>query len=97
MNLVKSTDPDIILMSETKLDKHILSSEFTPHGYKGFRKDRNTNGGGVMIMTRDSYIAEEVEISECTGEFIWIKIQLKGEHPLYVSSFYRQPSDHSTD
>ena len=48
-------------------------------------------------MIRDSYIAEEVEISECSGEVIWVKIQLKGENPLYVSSVYRQPSDHSTD
>ena len=50
-----------------------------------------------MVMIRDSYIAEEVEISECSGEVIWVKIQLKGENPLYVSSVYRQPSDHSTD
>ena len=33
ISLVRDTDPDIILMSETKLDKHILSSEFLPLGY----------------------------------------------------------------
>ena len=38
-------------------------------------------GGGVMVMIRDSYIAEEVEISEWSGEVIWVKIQLKGETP----------------
>ena len=96
-NLVCTTIPDIILLNETKLDKDILSSEFTPPGYKGFRKDRNRHGGEVMIMLRDSLVAEEVEISDCSCEAIWVKIQLKGNHPLYVSSASRTPSDNITD
>ena len=97
INLVDSTEPDVILMSETKLKSTILSSEFTPPGYKCFRKDRNSRGGGVLVMLKDHFIAEEVDISEDTGEVIWVKIKLKGEHPLYVSSFYRSPSVHSTE
>ena len=31
-----------------------------------------------MVMIRDSYVAEEVEISECSGEVIRVQIQLKG-------------------
>ena len=50
-----------------------------------------------MIMLRDSLVAEEVEISDCSCEAIWVKIQLKGNHPLYVSSAYRTPSDNTTD
>ena len=50
-----------------------------------------------MIMLRDSLVAEEVEISDCSCEAIWVKIQLKGKHPLYVSSAYRTPSDNTTD
>ena len=74
-NIVCTTIPDI----------------FTPPGYKGFRKDRNRHGGGVMIMLRDFLVAEEVEISDCLCEAIWVKIQL------YVSSVYRTPSDNTTD
>ena len=91
------TIPDIILLCETKLDKDILSSEFTPPGYKGFRKDRNRHGGAVMIIWGDSLVAEEVEISHCLFEAIWVKIQIKGKHPLHVSSAYRTPSDNTTD
>ena len=50
-----------------------------------------------MIMLRDSLVAEEVEISDCSCEAIWVKIQLKGNHPLYVSSAYRTPSENTTD
>ena len=75
-NLVNTTDPDIIIMSETKLNPSIGSSEFLPPGYKGFRKDRATEdgGGGVMIVTKDSFIVEEVEISDIKCETSWIKI-----------------------
>ena len=96
-NLVFTTIPDIILLCETKLDKDIPSSEFTPSGYKGVCKDRNRHGGGVTIMLRDSLVAEEVEINDCLCEAIWVKIQLKGKHPSYVSSAYRTPSDNTTD
>ena len=73
-------------------------SEFLPPGYKGFRKDRaiEDGGGGVMIVTKDSFIVEEVEISDIKCETSWIKIWLKNKNLLYVGSFYRQPSDHTT-
>ena len=41
-------------MTETKLD--IFSSGLLPKRYVGeFRRDRNLNGGGVMIVTKDCY------------------------------------------
>ena len=47
-------DPDLMLIMETKLDSSIFSSELLPKGYVGeFRMDRNLNGGGVMIVTKD--------------------------------------------
>ena len=40
-------DPDLMLITETKLDSSIFSSELLPKGYVGeFRRDRNLNGGG---------------------------------------------------
>ena len=44
-------DPDLMLITETKLDSSIFSSELLPKGYVGeFRRDRNLNGGGAMIQ-----------------------------------------------
>ena len=49
-------DPDLILITETKLDSSIFVSELLPKDCVGeFRKDRNLNGGGVMIVTKDYY------------------------------------------
>ena len=49
-------DPDLMLIMETKLDSSIFSSELLPKGSVGeFRRDRNLNGGGVMIVTKDCY------------------------------------------
>ena len=49
-------DPDLMLITETKLDCSIFSSELLPKGYVGeFRRDRNLNGGGVIIVTTDCY------------------------------------------
>ena len=36
--------PDIVTISETKIDKTIYSSEFLPKNYVPFRKDRNIHG-----------------------------------------------------
>ena len=49
-------DPDLMLIMETKLDSSIFSSELLPKGYLGeFRRDRNLNGGGVIIVTKYYY------------------------------------------
>ena len=46
-------DPDLMLITETKLDSSIFSSKLLPKGYVGeFTRDRNLNGGEVMIVTK---------------------------------------------
>ena len=44
---------DIIAVTETLLDSNIDDSEFAPHSYSVFRRDRNRHGGGVMIFVRN--------------------------------------------
>ena len=84
-------------MCETKLDKNVKSSEFLPSNYNGcIRKDRTNNGGGVMIALKSNYIVDEVELSaDC--KIVWAKLTLKNNHPMYIGSFYRPPSDTNTD
>ena len=94
-NLVSYTDQDILFFTETKLNE-VSTSEFLPANYKGFRKDRTSAGGGVMIAIKDNLVAEEVDMVEVSAEVIWVKIILKNCNPLYVGSFYRQPSQRST-
>ena len=93
--LVSYTSPDVLFLCETKIDDKISNSEFIPPGYKGFRKDRNRDGGGVMVMVKDCYQATSVPMEDVSGEVCWVKVETD-DNPLYVGSFYRTPSDKST-
>jgi hypothetical protein len=53
-NLIDSTNPDIIVGTETS------NSQIFPSGYNIFRKDRNCGGGGVLIAVKDIFIATSV-------------------------------------
>jgi hypothetical protein len=47
---ILSVKPDIIIGTETWLDKDIRDSEICPRGYVLHRKDRtNKTGGGVLL------------------------------------------------
>ena len=88
-------NPDLMLITETKLDSSIFSSELLPKGYVcEFRKDRNFNGGGVMIVTKDCYTITDLVLQTATQnetELVWATITLKDHSELVVGSFYRPP------
>ena len=89
-------DPDLMVITETKLDSSIFSSELLPKGYVGeFRRDRNLNGGGALIVTKDCYTITDLELHTVTQnetELVWATITLKDNSKLVVVSFYRPPN-----
>ena len=86
-------DPDLMLISETKLSPDILNGEFVPEGYMGrFRKDRKRGAGGVMIISKDCYKIVDADITvQNKNESVWAIITLKDLSKLVVGSFYRPP------
>ena len=86
-------DPDLMLISETKLSPDILNGEFVPEGYMGrFRKDRKRGAGGVMIISKDCYKIVDSDITvQNENESVWAIITLKDLSKLVVGSFYRPP------
>ena len=88
--------PDLMLITETKLDSSIFSSELLPKGYLGeFRRDRNLNGGRVMIVTKDCYTITDLILQTATQketEPVWATITLKDHSKLVVGSFYQPPN-----
>ena len=40
-------------MSETNIDDSFPNSQFFAEGYRMFRKDRNKNGGGIILYIND--------------------------------------------
>ena len=99
--LLSYVKPDAVILTETKLNKDILTSEVFPSelGYTVYRKDRsNEGGGGVALLIRSCYPSTEVTLPDmCSGsEIIWVEIALRNHKKLLVSSFYRRPNDHTT-
>ena len=91
--LCDTTNPDIIIIAETKIDSSVSTSEFLPKSHTAFRKDRTYHGGGVLVAVRNTFTAEEVCIECESTEFICVKVTLRNLNPLYVAAFYRPPQD----
>ena len=72
-------DPDLVLITETKLNSSIFSSELLPKDYVGeFRRDRN--GGWVKIVTKYCYTITDLVLqtaSQNETELVWATITLK--------------------
>ena len=53
---------DILVIGETKLDESFPANQFRINGFKKpYRKDRNTNGGGVMIYVREDIPSQKLK------------------------------------
>ncbi len=91
-----NVDPDIMIVSETKLDSSVYSAEFLPSHYSAHRLDRNIHGGGVMVAVKNNLIVEDVRLEQVDCEFITVRISIQNASPLYVAAYYRPP-DESVD
>ena len=91
-NLTEYTDPDVIMMTETKLDSSINAAEFLPEGYQvGARKDRNRSGGGVMLAFKSCYNVETIELNDVEAETLWASVSTTDNKKIVTGVFYRQP------
>jgi hypothetical protein len=87
-NLIDSTKPDVIMGTETWLDPTITDSQIFPPNYKVFRKDRNLNGGGVLIAVKTDYLCDPITDLDTDCEIVWSKLQLVGLNDLYLCTYY---------
>lgn len=62
LDLLTSSETDIIIGTETWLNNTIYSSEIIPTGqYDEYRNDRDkSRGGGVLIAVRKTLISSEI-------------------------------------
>ena len=86
--IIDSAKPDIILGTETWLDKDTSSHEFFPSElFNVYRSDRKPNKnnqsyGGVLIAINKEFISTEINMS--------------GSKNLLIGAYYRPPSDKET-
>ena len=80
-----------MLITETKLDSSIFSSELLPQGYVGeFRRDLNLNGRGVMIIGHTITDLVLPTASQNETELVWATITLK-DHSKFVVGYFTGP------
>ena len=91
--LVHRTDPDVLILSESWLKKHIDDSVIALSGYNLFRIDRAKRGGGVVIYAKTVFSVSILESITRPNyyEFLALKIQL-GPSPVVIVGVYRPPS-----
>jgi hypothetical protein len=92
LELLSSSNPDIVFGCETWLKPEIMDSEIVPPEYRLFRKDRKDGYGGTLLAIRQSLVAEEMEITNSSLELSCAKINLVRNHPLVVCCAYRPPN-----
>ena len=86
--LLGSSNPDIIIASETWLTPAIQNSKVIPENYQVYRTDRADGYGGVLIGIKDDIIADKLEIDH-QNELVAVKITTVRKNPLIIISAYR--------
>ena len=86
---LSENSPDIILGSESWLDGTIATAEIFPSHYQVTRKDRNINGGGVLIAINDTIPRiERPDLMSDGSEQIWCQLII-GTENIFIGSYYR--------
>ena len=84
--------PQIVAIQETKIDSSISTSELFPETcpYNVYRKDRNSTGGGVMLLIHKDISHMPITELENDSESVWVKVFTnKTSH--FVASWYQPP------
>lgn len=89
--MIESTNPHVVIGTESWLDNTISDSEMFPSGYTVYRKDRNCHGGGVFVLIQDSIASNSISIEADSCETVWCKILLQNGSSVAIGSFYRPP------
>ena len=89
---VNSRKPDLVCLTETKLQEIIEMKTLNFKGYNIWRKDRRDKfGGGVLVMAKDNLKVEEVEYGKNKAEAISVRIKLQNGETQKVIVAYVPP------
>lgn len=96
--LLKQHDIRILGLTETWLSTSISNSLLALNGYTIFRGDRETRGGGVMLLIDNRYESHFINSSTCPSiEYIHVNVKRPFTKPLDVVCLYRPPSSSICD
>ena len=96
--LVETYSPDIIAITETKIDNKFDDNELLGPDFTVARNDRKQGGGGVLIATRNDCL--HLHILNTTigpGESIILTLSIHSQYTLNLVTFYRPPSEQNLE
>jgi exonuclease III len=80
---------DLLIIAETKLDQSFPDAQFKVDNFHIWRKDRNGNGGGLVIYLQSELACDRKKTLECeTIESIAVELLVNGKQWL-ISGMYR--------
>ena len=86
--------PDIIIVTESRLEPKYLNAEFFPPEFEVHRKDRIGKGGGGVFVAINSKFTSTVDTDLDTDcELLWTKVKMRGHKDLCIGIFYRPTGD----
>ncbi|XP_040067904.1 uncharacterized protein LOC115310035 [Ixodes scapularis] len=80
-------NPDVEIITETWLHDQIPDNDVFPHGFKVFRRDRGSRGGGVALLIKDTIPCMSIEHGQ-DCEMVWASIRF-GCQSMLVGAVYR--------
>lgn len=83
-------DIDVLCGTESHLDDTFSNSEIFPQNFNVYRNDRNSHGGGVFIIVKDTLPSSQVDTG-ASCEIVWCCIHGRSGQTLIVGSFYCPP------
>ena len=90
--------PDLISISETKIDDTFDDNELLGANFTVTRKDRTLHGGGVLVATRnDTTNGIVISSTQTCGESITSNVRLSSHVKFNLISMYRPPKYGTAD
>ena len=96
--LLDDLNPDVVCLTETKLNSHLDSEIIDIGKYTVFRKDRANQlapGGGVVILVNKNLISSDSEVTflnnHAYDESVWCELIFQNKKVL-IGTIYRPPA-----
>ena len=89
---LRTRNPDVVCIAETKLGKDVHVTELVGGRYKVWRRDRQgKSGGGVMVVLKSDIQVDGVEVGKDTAEVMTMRISWGKEDKRSVAVAYVPP------
>jgi len=91
--LDENNEIDVLGLGETFLSSSFSDSEFQLKNYQLFRRDRQSNGGGIVVYVKSNYpCIQRHDLEIDSVESIWLEFKCEKQKSFIVGYVYRPPS-----